>query len=344
PFALSLRMSSAACRPLRLKETMAAPVFPLCRAMRPQTWAVRTFATVFSPASDPPVPNTQSIKTSKDGKNRKQVLSPRTTKMTVDQDWMSVYPAAAPFKPSAVPLPIRMGYPVEKGVPMAKEGNLELLKIPNFLHLTPVAIKKHCAALKDFCTDWPSALDSDEKCEKHFPIEIETASYVSAGPSLHNPKARVVTLKIKLSNLTLDDHAKKKLIKLVGERYCKKTDLLTITTDRCPLQRQNYDYAMYLLTVLYHESWKTEEWEKKKSEEDMEEYVWEKSRSEKNILKTLLQIKASENTAAVTQEELLGSEEVENYKKSVVALKNEGDTENNLSQYKEAVKKLLNLT
>lgn len=26
-------------------------------------------------------------------------------------------------------------------------------------------------------------------------------------------------------------------------------------TYRCPLKRQNYDYAMYLLTVLYHESW-----------------------------------------------------------------------------------------
>jgi len=39
-------------------------------------------------------------------------------------------------------------------------------------------------------------------------------------------------LKVKLSNLNLDDHAKKKLIKLVGERYCKDTDMLTITTDR----------------------------------------------------------------------------------------------------------------
>lgn len=38
--------------------------------------------------------------------------------------------------------------------------------------------------------------------------------------------------KVKLSNLNLDDHAKKKLIKLVGERYCKDTDKLTITTDR----------------------------------------------------------------------------------------------------------------
>ncbi|XP_074081796.1 small ribosomal subunit protein mS35 [Macrotis lagotis] len=319
---------------------------PMRRVARPRPWALRAFATVSSPASDPQVANTlktENTKTSKSGKNRKQIPNPRTTKMTVGQDWMSVYPSSAPFKPSAVPLPIRMGYPVEKGVPMAKEGNLELLKIPNFLHLTPVAIKNHCAALKDFCTDWPSALDSDEKCEKHFPIEIETANYVSAGPSLYNPKSRVVTLKVKLSKLNLDDHAKKKFIKLVGERYCKNTDLLTITTDRCPLQRQNYDYAMYLLTVLYHESWKTEEWEKKMTEADMEEYIWENSRSEKNVLKTLLQIKASEKTSAVTKEELLGSEEVENYKKSVVALKNAGDTENNLSQYKEAVKKLLNL-
>lgn len=49
--------------------------------------------------------------------------------MDVDQDWPSVYPVAAPFKPSAVPLPVRMGYPVKKGVPLAKEGNLELLKV-----------------------------------------------------------------------------------------------------------------------------------------------------------------------------------------------------------------------
>ncbi|KFZ49757.1 hypothetical protein N338_12569, partial [Podiceps cristatus] len=182
-------------------------------------------------------------------------LRPRTERMAVDQDWTSVYPTAAVFKPASVPLPIRMGYPVKRGVPPPKEGNLELIKIPNFLHLTPPAIKKHCAALKDFCTEWPSALDSDEKCEQHFPIEIETVDYVSSGTSIRNPKARVVTLRVKLSNLNLDDHAKKKLIKLVGERYCKDTDILTITTDRCPLRRQNYDYGIHLLTVLYHESW-----------------------------------------------------------------------------------------
>ncbi|KAL9854907.1 small ribosomal subunit protein mS35 isoform 1-T1 [Geothlypis trichas] len=268
---------------------------------------------------------------------------PRTERMAVDQDWSSVYPTAAAFKPASVPLPIRMGYPVKRGVPPPKEGNLELIKIPNFLHLTPPAIKKHCAALKDFCTEWPSALDSDEKCEQHFPLEVETVDYVSSGTSIRNPKARVVTLRVKLSNLNLDDHAKKKLIKLVGERYCQETDVLTITTDRCPLRRQNYDYGMHLLTVLYHESWKTEKWESEKSEEDMEEYIWENSRSQKNALDTLVRIKASENVSNVTKEELLASEVVKNYRNSVIALKNEGDTESNISQYKESVKKLLNI-
>lgn len=59
--------------------------------------------------------------------------------MAVDQDWPSVYPVAAPFKPSVVPLPVRMGYPVKKGVPMAKEGNLELLKVSGVLAQTSVS-------------------------------------------------------------------------------------------------------------------------------------------------------------------------------------------------------------
>ncbi|XP_028747461.1 28S ribosomal protein S35, mitochondrial [Peromyscus leucopus] len=319
---------------------MAVAALQLRRILCPGARGLRTFSSAARPA-DPgarPRPASRSERPM-----RRKALPPRTEKMDVDQDWPSVYPVATPFKPSAVPLPVRMGYPVKKGVPMAKEGNLELLKIPNFLHLTPVAIKRHCEALKDFCTEWPAALDSDEKCEKHFPIEIDTADYVSSGPSIRNPKARVVTLRVKLSSLNLDNHAKKKLIKLVGERYCKTTDVLTITTDRCPLKRQNYDYALYLLTVLYHESWKTEEWEKNKTEEDMEEYVWENSSSEKNVLQTLLQMRASESSVAASREELLGSKEVEDYQRCVVRLKNEGETEASLTQYKESVKRLLNL-
>lgn len=75
----------------------------------------------------------------------------------------------------------------------------------------------------------------------------------------------------------------------------------------------------------------------------MEEYVWENSRSQKNALDTLLRIKASENVSSVTKEELLASEVVKDYRNSVTALKNEGETESNISQYKESVKKLLNI-
>jgi len=39
-------------------------------------------------------------------------------------------------------------------------------------------------------------LDGDEKCEQHFPVEIETVDYVSAGTSIRNPKARIVTLRV----------------------------------------------------------------------------------------------------------------------------------------------------
>lgn len=58
-----------------------------------------------------------------------QAGEPRTERMVVDQDWTAVYPTAKSFKPDAVPLPVRMGYPVKKGVPPAKKGNLELIKV-----------------------------------------------------------------------------------------------------------------------------------------------------------------------------------------------------------------------
>ncbi|XP_053741971.1 28S ribosomal protein S35, mitochondrial [Synchiropus splendidus] len=267
---------------------------------------------------------------------------PRTERMPVDQDWTAVYPAAASFKPNSVPLPVRMGYPVKGGVPPEKRGNLELIKIPNFLHLTPTAIKKHCEALKPFCTEWPSALDTDDSCDQHFPVKVQTTDYVSAGLSVRNPSARVVQLRVKLSSLNLDDHARKKMLKLVGERYCRDSDLLTITTDSCPLRQQNQDYAMYLLTVLYHESWKTEAWEAEKTVADMEEFHWEGSLSQKKILDTLVRM-TSAGEGQEVREQLLGRSEVQEYRDSVSRLKNEGENEDTVLRYKEAVKKVLSL-
>ncbi len=76
----------------------------------------------------------------------------RCNKMSVDQDWTNVWPSATFFKQSAVPLPVRQGYSKNMsendGLPPVKYGNTELIKIPNFLHLTPPHIKKQCAAIK----------------------------------------------------------------------------------------------------------------------------------------------------------------------------------------------------
>lgn len=44
------------------------------------------------------------------------------------------------------------------------------------------------------------------------------------------------------------------VFRLVGDKYNAENDIVTIVTDRCPLKKQNYDYAMYLITALYHES------------------------------------------------------------------------------------------
>lgn len=70
--------------------------------------------------------------------------------MRTNQEWTDVWPAAASFKSSVVPLNIRMGYrnKPEKRAPFQTVGNLELVKIPNFLHLTPKHIELHCKAIK----------------------------------------------------------------------------------------------------------------------------------------------------------------------------------------------------
>lgn len=86
-----------------------------------------------------------------------------------------------------------------------------------------------------------------------------------------------------------------------------------------------------------------EPWEKEITEEDMLEYVWENSVSEKTALKTLLQIRAAEKAEEKSREELLTSEVMQDYKKSVVLLKNEGETEKTLLEYKNSVKRLLNI-
>jgi small subunit ribosomal protein S35 len=105
----------------------------------------------------------------------------------------------------------------QSGIPPSKYANLELMKIPNFLHLSPPHIKKHCAALKsrmpdiyvffvclltvivivEFCTEWPKGLETDEKCYEHFPLEVITSDYVVDNLSVRDSRARLVQFKVR---------------------------------------------------------------------------------------------------------------------------------------------------
>ncbi|EZA60475.1 hypothetical protein DMN91_010933 [Ooceraea biroi] len=265
------------------------------------------------------------------------VKPPRTTEMPVDQDWPSVWPGARTFHPASVPLPVRQGYPKPNEAPLSKYANAELMKIPNFLHLTPPAIRRHCEALKQFCTKWPAALNSEEKYAKHFPVEIITSDYCYSSPSIKDPLARIVSLQIKLSSLHLDTHAKDKLLRLAGNKHNPETDVLTITADRCPSRKQNLEYVRYLLTALYHESWRVESWEAEKSLVDMEYYDWDTSASRTNLV-TLYRW-----PEPPTDYDYETIPHVTEYKIAVSDLINNGEDQYSVNKYKEAVKNLLNL-
>lgn len=184
----------------------------------------------------------------------------RFRKLSPNKEWRRVWPAARVFHPAVVPLPVHMGYIERPDLYSApdKWNNLELMKIPNFLHLTPPAIKVHCEAMKRFCTKWPEELKRDEDCWRHFPLEYIYTDYVHSLPSIRNPYARIVKLRFKLDSLPLDDHARDKLKRVLNckkERYDLETGIVTLVADKCPLKKQNYDYINYLLTACFFESW-----------------------------------------------------------------------------------------
>ncbi|XP_054720995.1 28S ribosomal protein S35, mitochondrial-like isoform X2 [Uloborus diversus] len=272
------------------------------------------------------------------------VAPPRETRMPIDQDWPSVWPTAKTFRPSVVPLPVYQGYD-QKRAPPGKYANAELMKIPNFLHLTPPAIKRHCAAIKKFCTEWPKGLETEEDYDKHFPVEIITSDYCHSSPTIRDERSRIVTLKVKMKSLKLDYHGRDKLLRLIGnDRYHKGSDIITIISDRCPLRKQNYDYSIYLLTALHHESWVTEPWEHEKTEADMEKFFFENSRIQKHITETVMKIKSTSNEEkALAPMEIEKSQEVIEYGDAVTKLINEGEDETTIMDYKKSVLKALGL-
>lgn len=199
-------------------------------------------------------------------RERRPKLTSREETMPEDIDWPSAWPTQKTFVPSSVPLPLRQSYE-QRGVSRGKYVNTELLKIANFLHLTPVAIERHCQALKKFCTPWPDGLETEEKIREHFPVTKVTRDYVHASPNIRDPRARIVDLEVNIKDLNLDRNAEIKLIKLAQHRYDEKTGIIKITASACPVRIQNEDYADYLMTALYYESIKREKWEDEKDKE-----------------------------------------------------------------------------
>lgn len=155
-----------------------------------------------------------------------------------------------------------------------------------------------------------------------------------------------------MSHLELDAHAKDKLLRLVGDRYDQETNEMTIVTDRCPTRKQNYEYAMFLLTALYYESWKVESWEKSKSEMDMEYYDWDKNISKINLELLVKQNNIDLSHQNVTNYKIIvcdlwnrGKKNENMFLRNVFTITNSIPGENNqsLNMYGTAVRQLLNL-
>lgn len=252
---------------------------------------------------------------------------PREKTMKPDQDWMSVWPAQRTFHPASVPLPVRQGFAHLKGqVTPHKYANVELMKIPNFLHLTPPVIKRQCQLLKPFCTKWPEELDSSETLESHFPVVESTTDYLNASSSIRDNRSRIVTSRFSVAALFLDYPSRDKFIRLVGpNRYNVVDDTVTLSSDRCPYRKQNSDYIDYLIKALYFECRRREDWEMK-ADSDLEQFTWESARI---VAKELLDKK--------------DAEVLSEHHKSISQLLNEGENVNTLQGYKRATQKLFGI-
>ena len=146
---------------------------------------------------------------------------------------------------------------------------------------------------------------SPKDVDKHFPLTVVTSDHLHSSSSLRDRRARIVTLTFNVDKLDMDEHARDKFTRLVGDRIDEETGVVTLTADRCPYRGQNMDYAHYLLTALFHESWRVEEWEKKEHA-DMEvfEVAELEEGEERNALKELLNKGENEERLSRYREEV----------------------------------------
>ena len=185
-----------------------------CRSSRPSAtiycMAVRSAAG--QPAADDPQfrpldigRRREAVKQTRE-RRRASLPSPRHERQSVTQQWADVWPAPRTFHPDAVPLPLRQGFVKRPNAqaPPGKQANAELMKIANFLHLTPPAVEQQCRALAKFCTAWPEGL-ADDRLDRLRPLEVITQDFIHASPTLRHPDARVVSLRFPVACLQLTE-------------------------------------------------------------------------------------------------------------------------------------------
>lgn len=120
-------------------------------------------------------------------KNRNKLEAIRTA---YDSNLSQIFTSSSVFNAALLQLPIRMGRPIKPEVlPPRAAGNIELLKIPNFFHLTPQKVRRDTDALTDLCTQWPEKLNNR-------PIRLYSRNYLYAGPSVAHPKSHTVKLEV----------------------------------------------------------------------------------------------------------------------------------------------------
>ncbi|CAI5452404.1 unnamed protein product [Caenorhabditis angaria] len=268
--------------------------------------------------------------------DRLAVRQPRSEEMNPDQEWSNVWPAARSFASSVVPLPVRMGTRpnVDKRAPFKKEGNLELVKIPNFLHLTPAAIEKHCNAIKKFCTPFPPELLADSSLQQsELPITVQYNTYIHQGTNIRDIRSRVITMTIDVNSLKLSESSYNKLVRLAKDRYDEKSGLLTIITDRCHTRKQNLEYAYYLLTVLFHESNKLESWENLEERADNLKVNFETSQ----VRQKLVDLIETSPNSQITQEK------IDEFGKMWKTYRNSEETVESTREYSRQIKSLLGI-
>ena len=189
-------------------------------------------------------------------------------------------------------------------------------------HKQVLLVRSHRYFSFQFCTEVPEGLKENDELEWNFPLTEVTTDYLNSSSSIRDHRARIVTVRFKLGCLGLDRRSRDKFLRLVEDRYDEETDEVRITSDRLPYRRQNREYCEYLIRVLYHEATKKEEWEESGYlESDASEY-------------------------RITEQEMAGTgstEEGKAYLKSMTKVLNEGDSPENVQEYKDSVATMLSL-